>query len=201
MVDRQSRFEVLVDVFNLILGTFLALSPWIFGLLESAPAHKGLAADVLNAWTTGLTVDLAAGAAIVAFAEWPEWVNFFAGLWTIGAPWFLGFGGTAGARWVQVAVGASIAFLAGVELVLLDRRAMPRPKRTLKLIDFSAGSPEVSEFVIPQQRRDLTRHRPGTVVALPTAALATSAAEAPRGGIAAVQTAAPGTDPPGPAIA
>ncbi len=197
MAGRQSKLEVLVDVFNLILGTFLALMPWTFGLMAAAPTHRGVTADVVNAWTTGLTIDLAAAAAIIAFAEWQEWVNFFAGLWTVGSPWFLGFGGNGGARWAQVAVGGAVAGLAAFELCLLDRRSAPRPGRTLKLIDVSTGA--VSEFVIPRHAGDPARQRPATVLALQTAWPPKPAAGAGSGAIARVPD-GPAGEQPGPPV-
>ena len=198
MAGRQSRLEVLVDVFNLILGTFLALMPWTFGLMAAAATHRGVAADVVNAWATGLIIDIAAAAAIIAFAEWQEWVSFFAGLWTVGSPWFLGFGGNGAARWAQVAVGVAVAALAAFELCLLDRRSAPRPGRTLKLIDVSTGS--VSEFVIPRHASDTARQRAATVVALQTAWPPKPVAGAGPGAIARVLD-GPAGEQPGPPIA
>jgi SPW repeat-containing protein len=164
MVERQSKFEVLVDVLNLVLGTFLVLTPWTFGVIAGVPRHGDIAPGVLNAWVAGTAIDLMAAAAIVAFAEWQEWTSFFIGLWTAGAPWFLGFGGSPHARWVHVSVGIAVATLAGVELLLLDRRSPPRSDRTLKVIDSAGNSPATAEVVIARERRPAIKHDQSVVI-------------------------------------
>src|SRR5271166_5221831 len=79
MIERTSKFEILVDALNLVLGTFLVLAPWTFGLVAGFPGQSQTTA-VLDACAAGTTIGLTAVAALVAFAEWQEWSNFFLGL-------------------------------------------------------------------------------------------------------------------------
>ncbi len=69
----------LCDVANLLLGSSLFFSPWLFGLPAGAQT------------TIGLFIALLAVAALAAFAVWEEWFSLIAGLWLIGMPWLLGF--------------------------------------------------------------------------------------------------------------
>jgi hypothetical protein len=168
MIERQSKFEILVDALNLVLGTFLVLAPWTFGLIAGFPEHSQTTAAVLDAWAAGATIGLTAAAAIVAFAEWQEWSNFFVGLWTIGAPWFLGFGASPGARWVHVGVGAAVAALAGFELFLLDRRFPARPDRILTVIDATGDSAVAADVAIARERRPVARPHQSVVIPFPS---------------------------------
>jgi hypothetical protein len=167
MIERQSRFEILVDALNLVLGTFLVLAPWTFGLVAGLPGYGPTTAAVLDAWAAGTTIGLIAAAAIVAFAEWQEWSNFFLGLWTVGAPWFLGFGASPAARWVHVGVGAAVATLAGLELFLLDRRFPARSDRVLTVIDATGDSPVSADVTIARERRPVARPEQSVVIPFP----------------------------------
>jgi hypothetical protein len=61
-------------------------------------------------------------AAVVAFAEWEEWINAALGVWLIVAPWILGFAHTK-AMHVSIAVGIVVTYLALLELWLIRERA------------------------------------------------------------------------------
>ncbi|HVX79149.1 MAG TPA: SPW repeat protein [Bradyrhizobium sp.] len=101
----------LCDVANLILGAFLFFSPWIFGF-EAGKASQ-------NANIAGVIIVILAIAALAAFAVWEEWLNLIVGLWTLVAPWVLGFQGTP-AMTVHVIVGIAVAVLAAIELWLMS---------------------------------------------------------------------------------
>jgi len=92
---------------NLILGSVLIFSPWIFGFAAGAQSQ--------NAWITGIIVVVLSIAALAAFAAWEEWLNLVAGLWAIASPWVLGFQETT-ARSVHVVIGVIVAALAAAEL-------------------------------------------------------------------------------------
>jgi SPW repeat len=77
-MDRWSSAK-LCDVANLLLGSSLFFSPWLFGLSAGAQT------------TIGLFIAVLAVAALAAFAVWEEWLSLIAGLWLIGSPWLLGF--------------------------------------------------------------------------------------------------------------
>lgn len=103
----------LCDVANLILGAFLFLSPWIFGF-DAGPASQ-------NAHVAGVVIAVLAIAAIAAFAVWEEWLNLVVGLWTLVAPWVLGFAGDRTAMTIHVAVGIAVAALAAIELWMMSQ--------------------------------------------------------------------------------
>lgn len=101
------------DVANLILGAFLFLSPWIVGF-NAGPASQ-------NAFVAGIVIAILAIAALAAFAVWEEWLNLIVGLWTLVAPWVLGFHGETKAMTVHVIVGIAVAVLAAIELWMMSQ--------------------------------------------------------------------------------
>jgi hypothetical protein len=102
----------LCDVANLILGAFLLFSPWIFGFDAGKITQ--------NATLSGIVIAVLAIAALAAFAVWEEWLNLIVGLWTLVAPWVLGFQGTK-AMTVHVVVGVLVAILAAIELWIMSQ--------------------------------------------------------------------------------
>lgn len=98
-----------INIVNAVLAAFLFFSPWLIGFTDVEPAFW-------NAWVCGPLIGFLAIAAVNALYEWEEWVNAALGLWTLAAPWFLGFSHVTGAMWTHVGVGLAIAVLAGVEL-------------------------------------------------------------------------------------
>jgi hypothetical protein len=101
----------LCDVANLLLGLFLALSPWIAGY-SGQPAQ--------NAVISGLVIAGLSIAALAAFAQWEEWLNLLLGLWVLVSPWALGFQGTTAAT-VHIGVGILVTALAAIEMWLTQR--------------------------------------------------------------------------------
>lgn len=101
------------DVANLILGAFLFFSPWIFGF-DAGPASQ-------NAYVAGIVIAILAIAALAAFAVWEEWLNLIVGLWTLIAPWVLGFQAAKTAMAVHVVVGILVAVLAAVEIWMMSQ--------------------------------------------------------------------------------
>jgi hypothetical protein len=97
----------LCDVGNLILGTFLFLSPWVFKYPTGAESWNAMAAGVIIA--------LLSIAALTTFTVWEEWLNLVIGLWLIVSPWALKFQGTSALR-TEVIVGLVVAVLAVIEL-------------------------------------------------------------------------------------
>ena len=111
------RSEATLDVYNLVLGAFLFVSPWLFVFAE------GIVAE--GAWITGALIALISVAALVAFAEWEEWLNAALGLWIAASPWVLGFPHTAAMR-VSVGIGLLITFLSAIELWVIHYDAPPQ---------------------------------------------------------------------------
>ena len=93
------------DACSLALGVWLAISPWVLGYASEIAA-------AWNAHAVGVIIAVAAGAALVAFQKWEEWVNAALAAWLIVSPYLLGFGGSAYALWNQTIVGLLVGVLA-----------------------------------------------------------------------------------------
>ena len=94
-----------VDWANLFLGVVLFLSPWLIGFTE--PTRLAW-----NSWVCGLVVAGLAVAALVAFAEWEEWITALVGVWVAVSPWVLAGTVATAAHWTHGVVGLLIAALA-----------------------------------------------------------------------------------------
>jgi hypothetical protein len=85
----------------------------------------------VDAWTTGLTLAAISLGALVAFAEWEEWISLVLGAWMVASPFVLGFPRGAGMK-IVIGVGCVVAYLALMELWLLhygSGRAAPHGDR------------------------------------------------------------------------
>jgi hypothetical protein len=105
------------DTVNLFLGIWLAVSPWILPYLD----HQ------LAAWNTrltGLAIAVTAGAALINYEPWKEWVNVILAAWLIVSPWILGYSEVGAAFYNQFAIG----IVAGV-LALWSAGATPESGR------------------------------------------------------------------------
>lgn len=116
MSTTKWRRETILDVYNLALGAFLFLAPWLFSY-----AHESARADD---WLSSAIVVVSSIAALVAFAEWEEWIGVVIGLWVLTSPWLLGFQHTW-AMVVNVAVGLLIAYMSALELWLIHYDPVP----------------------------------------------------------------------------
>ena len=90
---------------NLVLGLWLAISPWALSY-----AHE--ATPAWNAHIVGIVIAVAALAALAAFQKWEDWVNAALGAWLIISPFILGFSALAVALWNQLIVGVLVGGLA-----------------------------------------------------------------------------------------
>ena len=97
----------LCDVVNLVLGSVLFFSPWLFDLSSGAQWQ--------TASTVGIIIAVLSIAALAAFAIWEEWFILGAGIGLIVSPWLLGFQ-NSDAMIVDVVVGLIVAVLAGFEV-------------------------------------------------------------------------------------
>lgn len=117
---RKWHAESVLDIYNLMLATVLLISPRFL-----AHASERATADLR---ISGVAIICLSLAAIVAFSYWEEWSNLALGLWLVASPWLLGFAHTR-AMHFGIAVGAAIAFFAGIELFLryetAERQSMP----------------------------------------------------------------------------
>jgi hypothetical protein len=105
------RRESALDVYTGAFGLFLFASPWLF-----AYANEKARIDV---WASGAAIVAVSIAAVVAFSDWEEWLNLLLGIWIFVSPWVLGFTHTR-AMHVSIGVGALVAFVAAIELWLIN---------------------------------------------------------------------------------
>jgi hypothetical protein len=99
----------LCDVVNLVLGSVLFFSPWLFGLSSGTQWQ--------TASVVGIIIAVLSIAALAAFAVWEEWLNVIAGLGLIVSPWLLGFQ-NSDAMTIDVVIGVIVAALAAFEVWL-----------------------------------------------------------------------------------
>jgi hypothetical protein len=93
------------DVANLVLGLWLAVSPWALSYTtETTPTW--------NALIVGIVIAVAALATLIAFHKWEEWINVVLAAWLIVSPFVLGFASHMSALWNQVIVGVLVGILA-----------------------------------------------------------------------------------------
>jgi SPW repeat len=141
-MENWSRAK-LCDVVNLVLGTILFFSPWLFNLSAGAPRQI---TSIIGLFIAVLSV-----AALAAFAIWEEWLNLIAGLWLVVAPWLLDFE-DSNAVMVDAVIGIVVVGLATFEIWLaMDRRQRgptgggmaaqdnPAAKREVSLSDSKRG--------------------------------------------------------------
>jgi hypothetical protein len=171
MLERKSRYEVLLDVFSLIFGTFLFLTPWMGGLSGAGAEDK---IGVIDAWAGGGLIAAAASVSIVKFSVIATWVNFAAGQWAAVAPWLLGFAMHSAARWEHAAAGLSVAALAAFQLCLAEHHALAAGKGidvTGKRPGRSLGEPRTPSAVERRKSAAPEVAQRGTVVPFPPARL------------------------------
>jgi len=60
-------------------------------------------------------------AALLAFAEWEEWISLLLGVWVAVSAWAVGFAIHATPTWVHVVTGIFVAVVAGVRLWFIHR--------------------------------------------------------------------------------
>jgi hypothetical protein len=90
---------------SFVLALWLAVSPWLAGYAENAPATA-------NAAFVGLALALASHFEASFDDVAGEWLNLAAGLWLMAAPFALGFSTAPVAAANSMAVGGCITALA-----------------------------------------------------------------------------------------
>lgn len=106
----KRRPEAILDVYNLVLGISLFVSPWLFAFAHGAAG--------MDARAGGAEIAAASIAALLVFAEWEEWVTLLAGLWMVVSPVVLGFQHTT-AMHVSVGIGLAVSYVAAIDLWLI----------------------------------------------------------------------------------
>ena len=75
---------------------------------------------------SSVVVALTAISAILAYANWKEWLNVMLGGWLIASPWVLGFAHTR-AMHFSIGIGIAVAFVAVTELLAVNYLPTPNP--------------------------------------------------------------------------
>lgn len=117
MLKSSTGTRTALDVLNIIAGLGLFLTPWLLGYAAETYA-------AWNAWVIGGAVALMAAAALIAFYQAEEWVNLALGVWTMIAPWVLGFSAVSAAVTAHVASGLIITVIAAGSLWFINQRPL-----------------------------------------------------------------------------
>jgi choline-glycine betaine transporter len=120
---RKWRSESVLDLYNLVIALVLFASPWLFRLTNGTAR--------MDLWISSAVIIALSVAAILAYANWEEWVNFLFGIWLIASPWILGFS-QARAMHFAVGIGVVVMFLAVLELWLRYESTHPFDQATPK---------------------------------------------------------------------
>ena len=112
------RSEAVLDAYIICLAVFLFVSPWLFGYAQGTAR--------LDIWISSAAVTVTAMAAILAYANWEEWLNVLLGTWLIISPWVLGFAHTR-AMHFSIGIGIAVALVALVELLAVKFPPTERP--------------------------------------------------------------------------
>ena len=112
------RSESILDIYNFSFATFLFISPWLF-------AYK-LEIAKIDIMASSVVVALTAISAILAYANWKEWLNIMLGGWLIASPWVLGFAHTR-AMHFSIGIGIAVIFVAVTELLAVNYLPTPNP--------------------------------------------------------------------------
>ena len=94
------------DMVNLVLGAWIAASPWVLGIADEYPMA------MWNAGVTGGLIAILAAIDLDTPASWEEWAMGALGLWAIVSPWVLGFAAQRPMTVSCVAAGGLVAALA-----------------------------------------------------------------------------------------
>ena len=120
---KRWRSESVLDVYNLIIALVLFVSPWLFRLTNGTAR--------MDFWISSVVIIALSVAAILAYANWEEWVNVLFGIWLIASPWILGFS-NARAMHFAIGIGIVVMFLAVLELWLQYESTHPFERATPK---------------------------------------------------------------------
>jgi hypothetical protein len=107
---RTSRREAVFDIYNLFIGAFLFVTPWLFSYTRENARF--------DSWAVGAAIVVLSLAAIVLFAEWEEWLNLLLACWLIVSPWVLGFAHTRAMHWA-IGIGIVSLYMTALELWMI----------------------------------------------------------------------------------
>jgi hypothetical protein len=92
------------DAASLILGIWLAVSPWVL-------SYGAENAATCNACVSGIAIAAVTAAAIMAYRKWEKWLNAILSAWLIVSPFLLGYMWLDSALWNQMVVGVLVGIL------------------------------------------------------------------------------------------
>jgi hypothetical protein len=104
----MERWRSQTNLVSAVFALLLFLSPWLLGFSGETAAW--------NAWISGAVLAAMSARAVVAFAEWEEWIELALGLWILASPFVLRFAAESSAGKVHLIVGSVVTLLAAVEL-------------------------------------------------------------------------------------
>jgi hypothetical protein len=90
---------------NVVLGAWLALSPWILGFAERRSA-------ALTAWTLGTSIVFFSAIGVYMHEAWEEAITVILGMLLMGAPWAFNFAEHRAATTNVVVSGVLVAAFA-----------------------------------------------------------------------------------------
>ncbi len=105
------RRESVLDLYSLVAGIFLFVSPWLFALASETAR--------IDIWVTSALIATTSILAILIFSNWEEWLNLLLGFWLVVSPWALGFAHTK-AMHISIGAGIVITSMAALELWLVN---------------------------------------------------------------------------------
>jgi hypothetical protein len=107
----------------LLLAGALGVSPLLLGYLANTTAS-------VSAWASAVAVAFLAALESAmeedAANEWTDWAIGIAGVWTVVAPWALGFAEMTTAAYTHVFIGLAVLLMAGMRLWTMSGQNPPR---------------------------------------------------------------------------
>ena len=94
------------DIVNIVLGAWLAVSPWALGYSDTHTLATW------NAVIAGLVIVVVEVIDLDAPGAWEEWTSLILGLWVIVAPFVLGLGSHQAGIVSTVTIGILVALFA-----------------------------------------------------------------------------------------
>lgn len=106
--------EILVSILQYTAGIALVLTAWVLAFTDHARAAG-------SALLPGLLIIMLYGANQIRFRAVLERTVLLVGVWTLVAPWALGFAANDGATWAHVVLG-SLAVASAMALLRIAKR-------------------------------------------------------------------------------
>jgi hypothetical protein len=109
------------DWLDMVLGLWLAVSPWVLDFVDSDPA------GTRNVVIVGIAIAVLSALTFLAYHIVEEWLDVLLGVWLIVSPWVLPGSGDLDMVANFVIVGAIVLTLSGYE-ILAARHGHPHPE-------------------------------------------------------------------------